>query len=252
MIDPRYTAQKIAFLLDFDGPFFVSDLVEEETIQFFGITKAQWDEVYGMYRSGTFVDVGAVLSHFSKQTNHNEKEVWNHLGGELTKDLYCPDNNKEALGEFLKMGHVELITQGHAAFQHLKLDASGVLEMIDMENRKTKSPFKHSVRVVESDKSILLRARLKGLWEDGYQVIQIDDRVEPLYDLQQFADQQGIGRNMFQQYRVRAGKYGKVENPEGYEWKDFFSTGEVVKCVKDPYRRPTIEGRYHLSARMNR
>jgi hypothetical protein len=245
--------QKIAFLLDFDGPLFNNDEVKTRLLQLYNISESEWNDVYNASRRGVlYVDYGKIISILSEQSTANKEMIWEYLSKVMKREEFCSKENRQALVEFAQMGHIELVTQGEEEYQWKKLLASGVQDIIDQENAsKGEGPLKHSIRVIEENKSVHLRARLKGLWEDKYTVIQIDDRVDPLLDLQQFAEQQGISRDMFQQYRIKTGKYGEIKSPSECSWQDFSTTLGVSNYIRDNYvNNRNSEGHYRTPGTM--
>lgn len=245
--------QKIAFLLDFDGPFFNNDLVKGEILSFLGMREDQWKKAYKQSSdNGKYTDYKKIISILSEQSTANKEMIWEYLSKVMKREEFCSKENRQALVEFAQMGHIELVTQGEEEYQWKKLLASGVQDIIDQENAsKGEGPLKHSIRVIEENKSVHLRARLKGLWEDEYTVIQIDDRVDPLLDLQQFAEQQGISRDMFQQYRIKTGKYGEIKSPSECSWQDFSTTLGVSNYIRDNYvNNRNSEGHYRTPGTM--
>jgi len=247
--------KKIAFLLDFDGPFFNNDLVKGEILSFLGMREDQWTKAYKQASdNGRYTDYNKIISILAEQSTANKEMIWEHLSTVMTREEFCSKENRQALVEFARMGHIELITQGEEEYQWKKLLTSGVQDIIEKENvGKEGVPLKHSIRVIEANKSVYLRARLKGLWEDGYTVIQIDDRVDPLLDLQRYAEQQGISRDMFQQYRIKTGKYGKIRSPSECFWQDFSTTLAVSNYIRDNYiNNRHIEGHFRSPATMKK
>jgi len=245
--------KKIAFLLDFDGPFFNNDLVKGEILSFLGMREDQWKKAYQKSsEKGKYTSYGQIISLLTEQSTANEALLWEHLYNIMKGEQFCTSENKKAMRDLASMGHVEVITQGDEVYQWLKLITSTINDIINTENSKRPEGDKHTVRVVEENKNIHLRARLKGLWEDGYTVIQIDDRAGPLLDLQEFAKQQNIWHGEFFQYRINVGKYAEVPSPKGHNWQDMDSISEAVRDIRTRIIPQHPEGGCVQSIRMKR
>ena len=248
-------AQKYAFLLDLDGPFFDNDLVQVAMMNIFKCTPEQWNSAYEKSRKGTsYVDYGNIILLLSRKIGIQTGAMWDILYEIMKEEQFFPQKNKEALTQLLRLGHCELVTQGYIPFQDLKLSASGTKTLFESANKqKGEGHHPHSIKITPHDKSLHLRARLKGLVEEGYtHVFQFDDRVGPLSDLQKFAEQQGLGGHLYQA-RIHTGKHGKVPNPDYHLWMEFSSTWEALQHLRlDLLPRTTPEGAHIQSARMRR
>lgn len=216
--------RKIAFLLDFDGPFFNSELLEAKTMQFFGISKGDWHKVYkSISQNSRYVDIGEVFAVLSQQMGYPETAIWDYLLKNTQPDEFCSKENRDTLIHLAHIGHIELITQGNTKLQKLKLETSGVQTLLDNDPQ-------HTIKIIPHEKITHLKARLQGLVEDGYVVIQMDDRVEPLSVLHKFALVENMSHSLYQ-YRIHTGKYTEVKNPYSHTWKDFPSMSMATRDI---------------------
>lgn len=234
---PDQKSPKIAFLLDFDGPFFNTELVEDEIISYFFITKGEWKRAYKEASIGsTFVNISTVIKLLAQRASESspklrEDGMWDRLKQVMKEERFCSHENRNALLKLAKMGHIELITQGGEDVQNAKIIASGINEIIEQENKKLPDGAQpHKIQIISEDKANHLKARLKGLVEDRYDVIiQIDDRVEPLEKVQKYARDEFI-LDKICQYRINTGKYKIVKNPTDFGWRN---TTTMMKAVND-------------------
>jgi hypothetical protein len=225
--------RKIAFLEDFDGPIFDSELIVDAVVSFLNVPKEEWDVAYKEAKNeGTFVDIGIVFSILSNSRNINVEKVWDFLETELRDAKYCPEANKIALKSLLKLGHMELITQGNRRLQELKLKSSGVGDLISEANSE------NTINVIETDKAGYLNERLEKLIKDEFVVIQIDDRDEPIRSLKEHAQTLHIESDRFVQYHLNVGKYGDNKLPR-YGLQE--AVGEIINLIR-PYSQKESHG----------
>ncbi len=234
--------KKIAILLDFDGPLFNNDEVKTRLSQLYHISEIEWSEIYESSRKGKlYVDYGRIIAILSKRRHIREEEMFNMLFDSVLKDTsatshsdsdLCSQENRKALSELLKIGKVELITQGHEIYQWLKIIRSEAYIILEKANKELHNgaPL-HEIKVIPENKIDFLKERLLSLSNEGYSVIQLDDRVEPLQELRQFANDLAIPN--FAQIRVCTGKYAKEKSPEGCRWVDTSSISAATNYIKE-------------------
>lgn len=244
--------KKIAFLLDFDGPFFNTELVEVEIKKYFGISDTQWQEAYKEASIGnTFVNIGFLVDQLAKEKQKDSTLFWDKLSKTMKKERFCSQESREVLIQLARIGHVELVTQGDRDFQQRKLDSSGVEQILVKANEQiVDGKIPHTVKIITEDKATHLSARVKGLIEDGYTVIQIDDRVDPLMKVKAFAESQGIAEQLFQ-IRIPVGKYARVPNPRDSIWRDCISMKDAARYI-NLNLLPALNKEGHTRAIMNR
>jgi len=253
------TDKKIAILLDFDGPLFNNDLVKKEICLRFNLTEEQWNTAYNHSKKGKlYVDYGNIFKELAEITrispNHDtEQDLWSMFyDSVLTSSNLKSPENQQALKELLKLGRVELITQGHKEYQWLKLLRSETQNIIIQanENQLDGNP-PHSIEVIPEDKIGFLKQRLEVLNKEEYEVIQIDDRVEPLIEVKKFANESGITN--LHQIRIFTGKYTKDKSPEGCGWPDMPNLSSAVRHIEQTIlNNRGIEGGHSMSDRMRR
>ena len=243
--------KKYAFLLDFDGPLFNNDKVKDALMEYTSCTKEQWREIYEASRRGkSYVDYGAIITSLARETKQKEGSIWQYLYIKMQDNIFCSPENIQSLNDLSKLGTIELITQGHMPFQWLKLTASGIQSLIEKENKENRKA--HVIKVIPEDKKTHLRARVRGLIEDGYTVVQFDDREGPLASLQKFSGEQGI-TEQFYQIRIRTGKYRVENNPIDHIWREFPSMTEATQYLKiNLLPSLSSEGGLPASGRMRR
>ena len=151
--------QKIAILLDFDGPLFNNDAVKIRLKQLYSISDLEWDEAYKASQEGSlYVDYGRIIAILSKVKHKREEEMWNLLYDSALKDTsstsiinsdLSSEANLAALKLLMRTGKVELITQGHAEYQWLKIFRSGVQILMGEGNSgKIDETSPHSIEVI--------------------------------------------------------------------------------------------------------
>jgi len=223
--------KKIAFLLDFDGPLFDNDAVKSAIMRDFGLSESMWSEIYNSAKQGSsYVDYGKIITDISLYLHLSEKDIWLYLLSETKNVHYCSNETKDALLDLAALGRIELITQGHTDYQGIKVEASGVRSILNQSKI-------NSISIVPKEKTKFLTRRLITLKKKGYTVVQIDDRVGPLYRVNQFAAENGLSDD-FYQIRIRTGKHSRenaqtdVFSINSFPWTEFSSLSEARFFLK--------------------
>ncbi len=190
--------KKYAFLLDFDGTFFRTDLIKDHLIRVLNISEHQWDRLYSEARDDrNYVDFARVIRSLATTCRIDENRLWALLDKTVQEPVFFPTEAKEAMTQFKYMGHTEIITQGEKRTQTIKLNAAGVPALFNPED----------MHIIEGDKVSFLKQRVETLVREGYSdIFQIDDRSTPLREVQAAYPEQVIP------VRIRGGKYGREPN----------------------------------------
>lgn len=224
--------RKLAILLDFDGPLFDNDMVKGEILSFLGMSEVQWKEAYEKSsKNGKYTSYGTIISLLIKQSTANEGMLWEYLYNVMKAERFCSSKNRNEIRKLANMGRVEVITQGDNDYQWLKLIASTVNDIINSENSSSPEGNRHSVTVIEENKNGYLLSRAGNLIKDGYNIIIIDDRPQPINEVWTRYPHHVIP------IRIRTGKYSTENAPvdilpkNAYHWTEFSTLSEASRYL---------------------